>query len=171
MKGFFLALFLLLASGTVQFAQEPPPDTGATAAALTSGVSPLRAASVNLPDGSTSWVIRVIRTGGFAGVMLDIEVSSEGRVACKSSTKNCAGTVTGNALRALAPSIDPNSMQNNTWSLTDACRDCFVTRITVQHRDSEGKVQTYFAYWDDVTAARVPSELVRLASSVVSLNK
>jgi hypothetical protein len=51
------------------------------------------------------------------------------------------------------------------------CRDCFVTRMVVQHRDSIGKVETYFVSWDDVTAVGAPPELVKLAGNIVPLAK
>jgi hypothetical protein len=138
-----------------------------------------------LPDGKNVWSVRMIRSGGLTGGTVTATLTSEGRLECQACDgRNVSKNLSRQALQTIAPSFDPKTSfagssvvkvvkpgQKVPRSFTSLCRDCFVTRITVQHRDAEGKVETYFAYWDDVTAAGVPAELVKLAKDMVSLGK
>lgn len=166
MRGFvsivWLVFALLMAPG--QSAQDPPPDTGATATEKAARLSPLKAASLEVPAAVASWAVRVIRTGGLTGQSVDIAISSQGGLKCSSSENRCPKEISARDLQDLAALVDPKALRNSKSSLSDLCNDCFVTRITVGHRDEKGKVQTYFAYFDDVTAAKAPFQLVRIAS-------
>jgi len=143
------------------------------------------ATPAQLPRGNNAWSVRVVRSGGFMGQMLTLTLTSEGKLGCIScADAGVSRTLSNEALVAVAPAFDPRALlvsqstvkvvkpgQSVALDLSPWCRDCFVTRITVQHRDSDGKVKTYAASWDDVTAAGVPVDLVKLANSIVSLVK
>jgi hypothetical protein len=76
-----LALWLAAALAEIQFGQDPAANDIATRVA--DGVSPLKPASLQLPDGDGAWSVRVIRTGGLMGSLLDIAVTSRGEVTCQ----------------------------------------------------------------------------------------
>jgi hypothetical protein len=138
-----------------------------------------------LPDGKNVWSVRLVRSGGLTGGTVTATLTSEGKLECQA----CAGgnfsrNLSPQALLTIAPSFDPKTSfagssvvkvvkpgEKIPRSLTSLCRDCFVTRMTVQQRDAEGKVETYFVYWDDVTAGGVPAALVQLAKDLVLLGK
>jgi hypothetical protein len=165
--GLFFVLLLVLR--TVDSAQDPAEDKGVVATKLAEGLSPLKAASLEVPKGEAAWSVRMIRTGGFAGRSLDISITSTGEVKCTSPDGPCPKAISKNDLQSLAGLIDSKVLRNSKSTLSDACKDCFVTRITVGQRDEKGKIQTYFAYFDDVTAAKAPFQLVRIATSIAAL--
>jgi hypothetical protein len=165
-----LLVALAIAGAPFGFAQEKTSDKGASPIKLAESASPLKAASLEVPKGEASWAVRLIRTGGLAGRSLDISITSTGEVKCTPPEGVCP-SISQNDLRNLAALVDPKSLRNSKSSLSDDCRDCLVNRITVGHRDAKGKVQTYFAYFDDVTAAKAPFQMVRIALSVGDLKK
>jgi len=136
-----------------------------------------------LPNGNNVWSVRMVRSGGFAGITFTATLTSEGKIACIECVRNFSMDFSKEDLIAIVPSSDLKAalVSNSTVKavkpgekmtiLTSMCRDCFVTRMTVQHRDASGNVQTFFASWDDVTASGAPAELVRLANSIASLVK
>ena len=166
----YLGLFFSLAIAALPsgLAQE---DKGEAATRSAESASPLKAASLEVPMGEASWAVRMIRTGGINGRTLDISVTSTGELKCMPPEGSCPKGISADDLRALAALVDPKALRNSKSSLTDACRDCFVTRITVGQRDDKGKIQTYFAYFDDTTAAKAPFQLVRIATSMADLGK
>jgi hypothetical protein len=166
-----LSFFFVLATASVGIctAQDLPKDDGAVATQRANAASPLKEASVRLPEGKGAWVARVIRTGGFSGSPLDVTLTSQGALSCENTT--CPKVVSADTLQAMNPAFDPKSIASAKSTLSDLCQSCFVTRLTVKHRDSGGKVHTHFVFWDDVTAARAPAELVKLARELVSLSK
>ena len=168
-RDLWLLVALAIAGAAFGFAQEKPSDKGASAIKLAESASPLKAASLEVPKGEASWAVRLIRTGGLAGRSLDISITSTGDVKCTPPEGACS--ISQNDLRNLAALVDPKLLRNSKSTLSDDCRDCFVNRITVGHRDEKGKVQTYFAYFDDVTAAKAPFQMVRIALSVGDLKK
>lgn len=163
------SLAVLIALAPFQLAQDPP-DKGVVATKLAEAASPLKAAGVEVPKGESAWAMRLIRTGGVAGRALDIAVTSSGEVKCMPADGMCP-SLSAKDLQALAALVDPKLLRNSKSSLSDGCRDCMVSRITVARRDDKGKVQTYFAYFDDVTAAKAPFQMVRIALSLGDLNK
>jgi hypothetical protein len=167
-QGLFVALLTALAP--FQFAVEQAADKGETATRQAEGASPLKAASLEVPKGEAAWAMRLIRTGGLAGRALDVSITSAGEVKCVPADNNCP-SISQTDLQALAALVDPKLLRNSKSSLSDGCRDCAVSRITVAQRDPKGKVQTYFAYFDDVTAAKAPFQMVRIALSVGTLGK
>jgi hypothetical protein len=150
-------------------AQDLPKDDGIAAEQRANVASPLKAASVRLPDGKGAWVARVIRTGGFAGFDLDAMLTSQGMLTCENSA--CPKAISADTLQTMTPVFDPRTMGSAKSALSSLCQSCLVTRMTVKHRDSEGKVHTYFVFWDDLTAGRSPAALVKLARDIVSLAK
>jgi hypothetical protein len=167
MRG-FPACLLFVVLVTPILAQDSPPDTGAGATERASRLSPLKAASLEVPGAVSAWAVRVIRTGGVAGQSVDIAISSQGALKCSSAENKCPKEISAKDLQDLAALVDPRMLRNSKSSLSDLCKDCFVTRVTVGHRDEKGKVQTYFAYFDDVTAAKAPFQMVRIATSLLN---
>lgn len=163
-----LILTLLIAVAPVLSAsQEDPKFDALMAEALA-----LKPASVDLASGADAWTIRVVRTGGIAGTLLDVTVNSEGKLKCVSSdSKVCVEALSPDVLEATSRLAVSKNISERKSTLSASCRDCFVTRITVRRREEGGKAKTYFAYWDDLTATSAPFDLVRLATAVVALTE
>jgi Fe-S cluster biogenesis protein NfuA len=130
----------------------------------------LEPASVSLPGGAGAWAVRVIRTGGFDGRTVDVAVRSTGAVRCALSG-TCTGDLSGNSLQSINALVAPVPIPEIKSELSGACNDCFITRITMRRRESDGTEKIYFAYWDDVTMTRAPSELVRIAQAALALQR
>jgi hypothetical protein len=152
------ALLLTTFDVSVHFAQETP--------------TALKPAPLEVPDGDAAWAVRVIRTGGLRPSVVDITVASTGEVTCgPSSSSSCKRTLDSKALEPIASLTTAKTMPKTKSQVSPSCRDCVVTRLTIRRREPMRKVQTYFAYWDDVTVAKAPFEFVRVATEVVSLEK
>jgi hypothetical protein len=130
----------------------------------------LKAAEVDLPSGAGAWSVRVIRTGGFTGRLHDVAVTSMGKVQCLLSGGPCAAGLTGVPLQTLRDLVVPPVIPEAKSSISTTCKDCMITRVTIKRREANGKVKTYFAYWDDVTAGRTPGEFARIAQAAVALS-
>jgi hypothetical protein len=172
-----LQLGLMLFVSGALLAQEARPDP--------QDASQFEATPAPLPNGNNVWSVRMVRSGGFAGRTLTATATSDGTLTCFSCADGTKSrSLSSEDLRAIVPTGDLKAALagNSTVKAvkpgeklallpSGLCRDCFVTRMIVQHRDSQGKVETYLASWDDVTAAGAPAELVRLAGALSSLAK
>jgi hypothetical protein len=132
----------------------------------------LKPASLQVPKGEGAWAVRVMQGGG-AGQSSDIGVTSVGELTCLPEGEGrCSKLNSGEVLQSVAALVDPKLLRNSKSGLGDSCRDCVITSITIGRRDEKGKIDTYFAYWDDVTAAKAPFQLVRIATTLLgSLKK
>lgn len=167
MKNFALASLLWF---TVFSAVESGQNSSDTRAAQASAL--LKPASVEVPKGEGAWAVRVMQMGGVAGQSVDIAVTSVGDLKClPAGDASCAKVNSGEVLKSVASLIDPKLLRKSKSALGDSCRDCIVTSITIGTRDEKGKIDTYFAYWDDLTAAKAPFQLVRIATTMVGTLK
>jgi len=135
-----------------------------------------------LPQGNNVWSARIVRVGGFSGTRLVATLTSDARLTCFSCAESSVTrTLSAEAFQAAIPVFDPRAFADKPAlkrvkpgdqvraSRSGACSDCFVTSVFLQHRDPDGKVVTYFASWDDVTASQIPPELIKLANGIGSL--
>jgi len=129
--------------------------------------SPFQKADVGLPKGNGTWAARVVRTGGFNGDSLDVEVRSNGELKCEPI--ECPKRLEDEKLQSLTPSFDLATIEEARSSVSVACRDCVLTAITLKMRDGKGKVREYHAFWDERSKGRVHPEIVRLANRIASL--
>ena len=129
----------------------------------------LKPASLQVPKNEGAWAVRVMQSGGLAGQSQDVAVTSVGELSClPESEGRCAKVKSGDVVQSIVGLMDPKLFRNSKSSLGDSCRDCIVTSITIGRRDEKGKVETYFAYWDDVTASKAPFQLVRIATTLMA---
>ena len=156
---------------TVESGQDSA-DTGQAATKRAQAAGLLKPAALQIPKGEGAWTVRVIQGGGLTGQSLDIAITSVGELKCLPEAEaSCSKVASGDALQAVAVLVDPKLLRNSKSSLSDSCRDCSVTSITIGYRDEKAKVDTYFAYWDDVTAAKAPFQLVRIATTLINAVK
>jgi len=136
--------------------------------------------NVQLPNGNGVWVVLVRRSGGFAGGSVTVTVNSEKKLNCTACEKEpISRTLSENAFRSAIPSFTfgippiPDDVPRSQSDLPPIsfCLDCFSTHITIQRRNAEGKIETYAATWNDVTAASAPAEFVKLANTILALAK
>ena len=134
--------------------------------------SPLQPDTVSLPQGKPAWVVRVTQSGGLlAESVIDITVNSSGDLKCLSSREaTCDTPVSDDVLQAISQ-LALKKIPESKPQLGGACTHCLLTRITLNQRDSRGKVSKYFAYWDALSAGQTSKELVQLARVVLSLSK
>jgi hypothetical protein len=129
----------------------------------------LKPASLQVPKGEGAWAVRVMQGGVSAGQSSDVAVTSVGELTClPESEGRCSKVNSGEVLQSVTALMDPKLLRNSKSALGDSCRDCPITSITISRRDEKGKIDTYFAYWDDVTAAKAPFQLVRIATTLLA---
>jgi hypothetical protein len=169
----FSAVIVAATLASTGWAQDTLQDERAHEQAQTALIKlhKLEPASVILPGGAGAWAVRVIRTGGFDGRTVDVAVRSTGEVRCALSSGACTGDLSGNSLQSISALVTPVPMPEIKSELSGVCNDCFITRITMRRRESDGTEKIYFAYWDDVTMTRAPSELVRIAQAALALQR
>lgn len=177
-----LLLALLVVSAPAAFSQEALQNPGQANPAeqpSAQNIATVPPSNVLLPEGNEVWVVLVRRTGGFAGVSLEITVNSTGKLSCELCKDERIRKLSGTALRSATPTFSfgvapvdiPTQADPTTSVPISFCQDCFRTHITIQRRDAAGKVETYAALWDDITSGRQPAEFVRLAKTILDLAK
>lgn len=134
-----------------------------------------------LPEGNSVWVVHLTRTGGFAGISIALTLTSEGKFACPACTnQTISRTLSQRDLRSVTPSFNFASVADGNTAaiptpvsepLFTMCSDCISTRITIQRRDSAGKIETYTRSWNDVSVSTVQPEFIKLADTILSLAK
>ncbi|HET9942461.1 MAG TPA: hypothetical protein VFR05_03910 [Terriglobia bacterium] len=131
--------------------------------------APLMQTLPGLPEGNAVWVVRVTRTGGYAGVWREITLNSERKLTCTSCADQSSRTVPAEIIQSVTPSFNfGDSIVPEDAVASVMCMDCMTTRILVQRRNMEGSIESYSASWNEVTTARVPSEFVKLARAILS---
>ena len=115
-----------------------------------------------LPEGEGAWVVLVISRGGILGVGRgDVALNSLGEVVCKPE-KACAGPPRAGALKSLSEAAVALATKKAEIKPGSACNDCYSTMLTLQRREPDGKVRTYAFHWDDLSAAQLPADVLRL---------
>jgi hypothetical protein len=128
-------------------------------------------AELELPKGDSAWVLRVVRAGGLIGKTTDdVTINSEGMVSCPTSTL-CVPRLSADAQKSLNQLISASRISKTNSKVGTVCPDCTITAITLRRLEAKNKDQTYFAYWDEKTVAKVPVELVSIANSALSLSR
>ena len=132
--------------------------------------NPSKPFSVKLPKGNDAWVIRVERSGGITGGSEDVTLDSSGTVRCGNTDlrKHCPATLTEAELKVFEELVT-RKIPDSTSSLGSVCNDCHRVRITLQHRDSKGKVRKYYAFWIGSPGPRIASEVTELAGKALAL--
>ena len=130
--------------------------------------TPLQPARLELPKGNGAWAVRVIRSGGLATESSsDLTVSSLGELTCLPKA-DCSRRLTSDQIQAISV-LATKRMSDSDSTINLACSHCFITGITLHHRDLNGKVRKYFAHWNYLTSSRVSQELVQLAKTIIQI--
>jgi hypothetical protein len=126
---------------------------------LSGAVADRLAAQVTVPG---NWVLQVGTTGGLGGGGVGgVSITSQGQVTCSASPTRCVERLSGEALRSLTEAVGQALLVPWVGS-TGPCLDCYVTRLTLRHRQPDGTETTYAASWDQTTQAAISAELKRI---------
>jgi hypothetical protein len=133
-------------------------------------------ASPSLPAGNGAWVIRVFTSGGFSGTGSgNIAISSKGEIVCTVQEPRCPKTFEVQPIQGLVDKfagLDPSSIVTNSIPAAPGiCNDCINRRVILVWRDRTGLEHSYSAFWDELTAARVPREIIDIYNAVTALRK
>lgn len=128
---------------------------------------------LDLPDGNGAWVLRVETSGGFGGRGQGaITLSSAGALAC-AAVPSCPARLDPEAQRSLTtliarvPLASPPPRRD--LPATGVCNDCITTMLTLRRRDAQGVDQVVGYSWNEVTAASVPGEVLRLRAAAFAV--
>ena len=133
-------------------------------------------ASPALPEGNGAWVIRVFTSGGFSGTGSgNIAISSKGEIVCTVQEPRCPKTFEVQPIQELVDKfagLDPASIgPNSIPAAPGICNDCINRRVILVWRDRTGLEHSHSAFWDELTAARVPREIIDIYNAVTALRK
>ncbi|HEX2696420.1 MAG TPA: hypothetical protein VHM28_01855 [Anaerolineales bacterium] len=130
-----LSLFaiLLSACGPARFDPKPLPTSGAPQP---------------LPTLADKWSVKLTQSGGFAGVMLTVEVSSDGTIKAEDtrSGKSVTQTLSPTQLNQLKDLISAAKISPNAAPYP-GCADCFIFTLEINSNGTVSRVQV-----DDITA-------------------
>lgn len=129
-----------------------------------------RPPAVKLPKGDGAWVIQVFTSGGIAGRGKgDLMVSSRGGMMLTQAGAECRQVLAPDSLQTLAQVVA--SAQTKAWESapSGACHDCYMTVMLMQRREAGGRERTYRFSWDDVTAAKVPADVMMIYRTAAAL--
>ena len=123
-----------------------------------------------LPKGKGAWVLQLVTRGGFAGGGKgDLTVSSLGGVDFTQAGAVCRQELPAEALRSLAGVVAAAKTTGWKAAQTGVCRDCYVTIMLLRRREADGRVRSHLFHWDDVTASKVPEDVLRLHDTALAL--
>ena len=121
------------------------------------------------PEGAGAWTLQVITRGGFTGRGADdVVVVSDGSVRRPSGTTPMrpeALTPLAQRIRVMSPSL---------WTVGSrlgTCNDCFATLVVLTLRDRDGTLQTYTAFWDATTRARIPADVLQIHDLALTIEQ
>lgn len=108
---------------------------------------PTQAAPQPLPTLADKWSLKLTQSGGFAGVLLTVEVSSDGKISAEDSGsgKSKAQNLTADELAELKRLISTARISPNAGPYP-GCADCFLYTLEI---NSNGKLSQVRA--DDIT--------------------
>jgi len=130
-----------------------------------------QALQLPLPDGNSTWTIRVTTSGGLSGMGTgDFVVSSEGKVLCSREIRCPKDFATAN-FQSLVEAIPALIATQSSNPLTSLCNDCITRTMTITRRDAMGIVHTQSTSWNEVTKGEVPKEVIRIYDALVELMK
>jgi hypothetical protein len=112
-----------------------------------------------LPSPSGDWTLKLTQSGGFAGVNLVVQVSSDGRLTAEDQRagRSVSQTLPPEAVAQIAAQV-PQGMQSTRVRPNSGCADCFLYRLEFT---SGGQTRSLEA--DDTTLSNSgAAELVRL---------
>ena len=134
-------------------------------------VSLTQALMLPLPDGTGTWTVRVVTSGGFLGTGTgDFAVSSEGKVLCSGEIR-CPKDFGASSFQPLIDAIPFGIPPQPSSPSVSLCNDCITRTMTITRRDSMGIVRTHTASWNEATKAQVPKEIIRIYDALVELVK
>ncbi len=126
---------------------------------LLSGCVLARPTPQPLPTSSTAWTVKLTQSGGFAGVLLSVEVSSDGHLTAQDerARQSAAETLPDETMARLAELISGTNLSPGAGP-SAGCADCFIYDLEIR---SDGR--TVEMRVDDVTlGASGAADLVAL---------
>jgi hypothetical protein len=121
------------------------------------------------PDVAGAWTLQVITRGGFTGRGADdVVVVSDGSLRRTSGITPMRPEVLmplAQRIRVTSPSL---------WTVGSrlgTCNDCFATLVVLTLRDRDGALQTYTAFWDATTRARIPTDVLQIHDLALSIEQ
>ena len=110
------------------------------------------------PTASGAWALEVVTGGGLTGLTKRTMIDSDGMVACP---QNCVAPARSR-LELIGAAVRSAEELIWTHSVSEFCRDCMVTRLSLWIRNSDGSVRTFSALWDSVSVGSVPTAVREL---------
>jgi len=88
----------------------------------------------SLPALEGDWMVQLIQSGGFVGVQLSIEITSDGRLIAQDirSEKTVARELPADSLAALQELVSQSNFNQTALSETTVCADCFLYDLKIQ---------------------------------------
>jgi hypothetical protein len=124
--------------------------------------------AIPLPEGDGAWVLQIVSRGGFTGRGAgDLVLFSDGR-------RRLRGAVTESmppeSLTLLTQRI--RDMAPSRWviesRLRSRCNDCVATLVVLTVREPDGTLRSYSVFWDTITRARIPTEVLQIHDLAVA---
>jgi hypothetical protein len=129
-----------------------------------------RPVPLKLPKGDGAWVIQVFTSGGLAGRGKgDLTVSSRGALTLTQAGAECAQALAPDSLQTLAQAVMSAQTKSFEAAPSGVCHDCYMTVMLLQRREAGGRTRTYRFSWDDVTAAKVPADVMLIYRTAAAL--
>lgn len=112
-----------------------------------SSCSPLKPIPQPLPSPSTKWTVKMNQSGGFAPVLLSVEVSSDGHLKAEDqiSHRTVSQTISVQKTTEIMQLISKTSVPSKNMP-ESGCADCFIYDLEIQSEGSDIHLQV-----DDVT--------------------
>jgi emfourin len=138
---------------------------------LLSACSPARPVPVPLATPSDDWTVELTQSGGFAGVLLTVEVASDGRFSAQDQRLNrrVDRSLPADTIRELSGLLAALRVAPDA-APSPGCADCFIYELEIQSNGSISRIRV-----DDITlgnsgAADLIAYLRKLRNTALGIN-
>jgi len=124
-----------------------------------------------LPSPSRRWTIKLNQSGGFAGVQLNVEISSDGQLTAQDQRTNRSVTQTlpSQTMTKLNQFISNLSIPS-TGVPQSACADCYIYDMNIQTEESDLHILVDDVTIKNTSAADLIMFVIKLRDGALSSN-
>ncbi|HEY6400278.1 MAG TPA: hypothetical protein VI479_02640 [Blastocatellia bacterium] len=145
----------------------PNLQSGNPTPALPPAFGPIQ--KIELSPKENSWAVQIMSRGGIIGTGRgDLTITSQGDLIWNGVENRCNAKLGDDVLQILTQTVFSASASGWGRTTSGFCADCYMFAIALQRREAGGIERTYFAYWDDAAAARIPADLRKVYDTFMS---
>ena len=124
-----------------------------------------------LASPSDNWNIKLVQSGGIAGVLLTVDVSSDGQLKAEDQrSQRSASKILSSQTTAELKGLIFNTVVSTSRVPQSACADCFIYNLEIQSDGKAVKIQVDDATINDSSAQGLITTLLKIRDEALNPN-